>query len=62
VARNFPPPPMSWVNQDGTLTNEARRFMIDLFSQLGGTQPLDISQIKAILESEDKKLFWVAGL
>lgn len=62
MARNFPPPPVAWTRPDGTLTNDARRFLIDLFSQLGGNQPLDIASLKAILEAEDKKLFWVAGL
>lgn len=59
MARSFPPPPMVWTKPDGTLTNEARRFLIDLFTQLGGNQPLDISSLRAIMEADDKRLFWV---
>ena len=62
VARNFPPAPMVWTKPDGTLTADARRFLMELFNQLGGNQPLDISVLKGIIASEDKKLFWVAGL
>ena len=59
MGRSFPPVPMVWVNPDGTLTADARRFMQSIFTQLGGTDPVDF---ETWMTQQDQMLFSVLAL